>query len=148
MINFEQTNESGSIRLIGEKPLLFEFRYSNRFYGECNFEAGVRVETNRGLIVRRDAIEVLSQELKRGTEENLVSSAHLFFTRAVQGYSHQRLCEESRIEEEGEEEEYDSLSWGHRFRSAVQKWRDQLVSLVHSLNLSRQLEVKNKQHLK
>lgn len=138
MVDFKRMNENGSIRLLGESPLHFEFRYSNPFYGICNFEACVRQETNRGLVISRKTIQVLSQEVRQGTEENLLSSAHIFFTRVVQGYTQDRLCEESRVE--GQQRS----SWGCRFRSAIQKWRDQFLFPVHSLGLSRPLEVKNK----
>lgn len=142
MVNFERTNENGTIRLIGEEPLLFEFRYSNRFYGECSFEASVRVETNRGLVLKCDTIEVRSHEVRRGTEENLISSAQIFFTRVIQGYSSQRLRDESRVED------HRALSWGSRFRSAIHRLRDQFLTPVHPISLSRPLEVKNKQNLK
>jgi len=142
MLNFERTNEKGTVRLTSEEPLLFEFQYSNRFYGECSFEASVRVETNRGLVLKRDTIEVLDQKVRRGTEENLISSALLFFTRAIHGYSSQRLRDESRVEN------HRVLPLGSRFRYAIQKWRDQFLTPVHPISLSAPLEVKNKQNLK
>ncbi len=85
-MEFENLNETGSIRAAGENETVFHFQYANDFYGSGTFVSHVLEIQNRSLELDVENLRWKDYHLRRGNLEGLSQSAKAFFGRELHRY--------------------------------------------------------------
>jgi|JYMV01.1.fsa_nt_gi hypothetical protein len=95
-MQFKHLNEKGKIERIEAGEALFQFDYTNDFYGSCHFKSKIIQHRNDNLALDERSIVLENSDIRNGTAAAVLGIAKTFFKKTLNRHTSLSQLEDPR----------------------------------------------------